>query len=97
MKTNGATSGNEWYNQWKRMTTSDNKWQQLIILANFLFFWRREEPLPKHPKEKASNFDADLEEDLLNWEQKQAPGINAAILFVINTILKFYEDDTGIT
>ena len=51
----GTTSG----------ATSDNEWQQVIIWPNFRYFWIREEPTTKH-KEKPSNFEEDLEENLLN-------------------------------
>ena len=36
-------SNNEWYNEWQGGTTSDNKWQIVVISANFPFFQIREE------------------------------------------------------
>ena len=46
------------------MTTSDNEWQWVVILANFLFF--REESTNKYPKENPLNHEVDFEEDLLH-------------------------------
>ena len=67
-----TTNNNKWYNEqykeWQRvvqrMITSDNEWQWVVILANFLFF--REEITNRHPKENPLNLEEDLEEDLLH-------------------------------
>ena len=37
--------------KWQKVTMSDNEWQRVVILANFPFFWIREEPTSMHPKE----------------------------------------------
>ena len=74
MKTSGATSDSEWYNEWQQMTTSDSEWQRVVqqvtsndnewqwvtISANFSFFQIRELPTTKHPKEKSLNIEEDL-------------------------------------
>ena len=64
----GTTSGSEWQRVVQRVvqrvTTSDNEWQWVVILANFLFF--REEITNRHPKENPLNLEEDLEEDLLH-------------------------------
>ena len=63
MTTSGTTSDNEWHNEW-RVTTNDNKWQRVAILANsfFLFFFRiREESTTKHPKNYSFNLKGDLD------------------------------------
>ena len=64
----------QWYLEWQRVTANDNEWcnewysewQTVVILVNFSFFWIREEPTTKHPKEKSLNLAEDLEEELLN-------------------------------
>ena len=43
---------------------NDNEW-----LYRPIFFFFREEPTNMHPKENSLNFEEDLEENLLNWEQ----------------------------
>ena len=48
MTTSGTTSDNEWYNEWKQMTTSDNGWQWMAMSD-------REEPTTMHPKENSLN------------------------------------------
>ena len=48
------------------MTTGDNKWQCVVISANFPFFRIRKEPTTKQPKEKLLNLEKDLESDRLN-------------------------------
>ena len=54
------------------MTTSDNEWQWVVVLASFLFFEReREEPTNKHPLENSLNLEKDLEEDLLRSDLEQ--------------------------
>ena len=64
-----TTSDNEWYNEWQRMTTSDNKWQrvttsdkewQRVTISAIFFFQVREEPTTKHPKENSLNLEEDL-------------------------------------
>ena len=45
----------------------------MVISANFPFFRIREGPSTKHPKANSLNLAEDLEEELLNCEQKQAP------------------------
>ena len=74
MTTSGTTSDNEWYNEWQRMTTSgttngndwrqmttrDNEWQRVSILASFPFFQIWEEVTTKHPKENSLNIEEDL-------------------------------------
>ena len=52
-------------NEWQQMTASDSEWQQVVILANFPFFWIREEPTTMHPKKHSLNIEEDLEERLL--------------------------------
>ena len=44
-----------------------DKWQGVVILANFpfFFFWIREEPTTKQPKENSLNLKEDLEKGLL--------------------------------
>ena len=50
--TSGTTSGKTRDNEWQEMTTNDNEWKWVVILANFLFFFRiGEEPTTTHPKE----------------------------------------------
>ena len=49
--------------------SSNNEWQRVVISANFPFLRIREEPTTEYTKENPFN----LEEDLLNYEQKQAP------------------------
>ena len=44
-----------------------------MILANFTFLRIREEPTTEQPQENSLNLEEDLEEELLNEEQKQAP------------------------
>ena len=52
-----TTSDNEWQrvttkdNEWQQMTTSDKEWQRVVILADFPFFWIKEELTTMHPKE----------------------------------------------
>ena len=50
-----TTNDNELYTEWQRVrqrvTTNDKEWQRVVILANFTFFWIREEPTTIHPKE----------------------------------------------
>ena len=54
--TSGTTRDNELQrmttsnNKWQRETTNDKKWQRVVILANFLFSWIREEPTTMHTK-----------------------------------------------
>lgn len=60
--------------KWQRATTSDKEWQPGIISVNFSFFWIREEPITKAPKEDPFNQrlwggPVELKEDL----GKQAP------------------------
>ena len=55
------------------VSRSDNEWQPVIISANFPFFRIREGPSTKHPKANFLNLAEELEEELLNCEQKQAP------------------------
>ena len=46
-----TTNDNEWHG-WQQMATSGKEWQQVVILANFpFFFWIWEEPTTTHPKE----------------------------------------------
>ena len=47
----GTRSDNEWYNERQRVTTNDNEWQRVVILANFLFSWITEEPITMYVKE----------------------------------------------
>ena len=66
-QTSGASSDNEWYNEWQRVvqrvttsgsgTTNDNEWLFPLI---FLFFQIREEPTTKHSKENSLNIEKDL-------------------------------------
>ena len=49
--------------------SSNNEWQQVVISTNFPFLRIREKPTTKYTKEDPFN----LEEDLLNYEQEQAP------------------------
>ena len=65
MATNDKESYNEWQKVIQRMTNSDNEWQWVVILANFLFFFR-EESINRHVKENPLNLEEDLEDDLLN-------------------------------
>ena len=60
MATIGTTSDNDW----QRMTATDNEGKWVVVSANFFFF--REEPSNKHPKENPLNLEEDREEDLLN-------------------------------
>ena len=49
-------------------TANVDKWQGVVILANFpffFFFWIREEPTTKQPKENSLNLKEDLEKGLL--------------------------------
>ena len=55
------------------MIASDNKWQRVVISANFPFFQIREEPTTNHPKQNPLKLVEKLEEKLLNQELKQAP------------------------
>ena len=72
-----ATNNNKRQRVVQRMvqlvSRSDNEWQPVVILANFPFFRIREGPSTKHLKENSLNLAEDLEEELLNCEQKQAP------------------------
>ena len=72
-----ATNNNKRQRVVKQMvqlvSSSDNEWQPVIILANFPFFRIRERPSTKHPKASFLNLAEELEEELLNCEQKQAP------------------------
>ena len=58
MATSGATGDNECYNEWERMTTSNNEWPFRLVLL----FRIREESTIKHPKENSLNLKEDLEE-----------------------------------
>ena len=66
MTTSGTTSGNEWYNEWQRMTANYKEWQQETrnnewpFWLIFLFFQIREETTTKHPKENSLNLEEDL-------------------------------------
>ena len=64
-----TTKDNEWYNKWYNQYQG----QPVAILANFPFFRIRERPSTKHPKANFLNFAEELEEELLNCEQKQVP------------------------
>ena len=55
------------------VSRSDNEWQPVIISANSPFFRIRERPSTKHPKANFLNLAEELEEELWNCEQKQAP------------------------
>ena len=55
----------------QQVTTSDSEWQDRVISANFPFFRIKEEPTTKHSKDNPLNFEEDLEEGLLNYEQKK--------------------------
>ena len=47
--TSGTTSDNEWYNKRQRrqpMTTSNNEWQQVVILTIFPFYFYEHRNLP---------------------------------------------------
>ena len=51
-------------------TANVDKWQGVVILANIpfffsFFFWIREEPTTKQPKENSLNLKEDLEKGLL--------------------------------
>ena len=59
--TSSTTSDNGWYNKWQRITTSDKERQWRPIF----FFFFREEPTNRHPKENPLKLE-DVEEDLLN-------------------------------
>ena len=75
--TSGTTTDNEWYNEWQRVgTTIDNERQWVTkndsessFRLIFLFFEYERGLITKHSKENLLN----LEEDLLNYEQQQAP------------------------
>ena len=66
MTTSGTTSGNEWYNEWQRMTANYKEWQQETrnnewpFRLIFLFFQIREETTTKHSKENSLNLEEDL-------------------------------------
>ena len=66
------TSDNKWYKEWKRVVqwvaTNDNESSFRLI---FLFLRIIEEPTTKNSKKNFLNFEEDLEEDLIDWEQKQ--------------------------
>ena len=47
VKTSGTTSDNEC----QRVTTNDNEWQRVVILADFSFARIKGEPTTMHPKE----------------------------------------------
>ena len=57
----------------KSDTSRDIDWHRVTISAIFSFFRIRVEPTTEHPKENSLNLEEDLEEGLLNKEQKQAP------------------------
>ena len=73
-----ATSGNEWYiewqritksgtmsdSEWQRMTMSDKEWQWVVTSANFFFFL--EDSTSRHPKGNPLNPEENLEEHILN-------------------------------
>ena len=43
------------HNEWKRLTTNQNKWQWVVILGNLPFFLVTEEPTTMYPKENSLN------------------------------------------
>ena len=73
MTTSGTTSNNKWYNEWKRVTSNDNEWPEVVISAKFPCFRIREQLTTKHLKENILNLEEDLAEGLLNWEEEQCP------------------------
>ena len=86
VRTSGTTGDNEWQrvttnkNEWQRVvqlvTSDDNEWQRVVISANLPFLRIREKPITKDSKENFLNPEEDLEEGLLNKEQKQTPKKN---------------------
>ena len=63
--TSGTTSGKTRDNEWQEMTTNDNEWKWVVILANFLFFSNRRGTYHYAPKRNSLNTEEDLEERLL--------------------------------
>ena len=60
-----TTSGKTRDNEWQEMTTNDNEWKWVVILANFLFFSNRRGTYHYAPKRNSLNTEEDLEERLL--------------------------------
>ena len=67
-------NGNEWYNEWQQITTSNNDWSFRLI---FLFFRIRQEPTTKHPKENALNIEENLEKQRLSTNKPLRRNINS--------------------
>ena len=63
--TSDTSSDNKRYSERQRVTTNDNEWQRMVILAIFSFFFEKE-PTTMHPNDNALNIEVDLEERLLN-------------------------------
>ena len=63
--TSGTTSGKTRDNEWQEMTTNDNEWKWVVILANFLFFSNRRGTYHYAPKRNSLNTEEDLEDRLL--------------------------------
>ena len=98
-KTSGATNDKDWYNEWQRVTTTNNEWQQItasdsewhqaIILAKLPFFSYKRELITKHLKEDHL--------DLRPWGEPSIGliklriiSIETVFLFAIHATLKNY-------
>ena len=68
-----TTSGNEWYNEPRRVTTNDNEWQGVTILTNFSFFQIREEPTTKYPKENSLNIEEGIWRMVIELRAETSP------------------------
>ena len=62
-----TTNDNEWYNEWQRMTWTDNKRSFQLIFP----FFEKKHTTTNNLKDNSLNLEVDLDIGLLNLEQKQ--------------------------